>query len=262
MKRIIVVLLFVGALGLAGCVPVPTPAPAPPESKPGMPNPASKYCVDQGGKLEIRDEAGGQAGYCVFPDGSECDEWAYFRGECAPGGQKPGVGMPNPAAKYCVDQGGKLEIRDEAGGQAGYCLFPDGSECDEWAYFRGECAPGGQKPGADMPNPAAKYCVDQGGKLEIRDEAGGQAGYCLFPDGSECDEWAYFRGECAPGGQKPGADMPNPASKYCADQGGKLEIRDEAGGQAGYCLFPDGSECDEWAYFRGECAPGDKKSGN
>jgi putative hemolysin len=55
--------------------------------------------------------------------------------------------------------------------------------------------------------------------------------------------------------------MPNPASKYCVDQGGKLEIRDEAGGQAGYCLFPDGSECDEWAYFRGECAPGDKKSG-
>ena len=144
MKRIIVVLVFVGMIALAGCVPLPTPAPAPPTSKPGMPNPASKYCGDQGGKLEIRDETSGQVGYCVFSDGSECEEWAYFRGECAPGGKKPSVGIPNPASKYCADQGGKLEIRDETGGQVGYCVFSDGSECEEWAYFRGECASGGK----------------------------------------------------------------------------------------------------------------------
>jgi len=49
-------------------------------------------------------------------------------------------GLPNPASKYCVDQGYKLEIRsDEAGNQYGVCLFPDGSECEEWAFFRGEC---------------------------------------------------------------------------------------------------------------------------
>ncbi|MBU1866793.1 MAG: DUF333 domain-containing protein, partial [Actinobacteria bacterium] len=28
---------------------------------------------------------GGTYGVCVFPDGSECDEWAFFRGECEPG---------------------------------------------------------------------------------------------------------------------------------------------------------------------------------
>ena len=33
----------------------------------------------------MREEAGGTAGYCVFPDGSECEEWAYFRNECQPG---------------------------------------------------------------------------------------------------------------------------------------------------------------------------------
>jgi WD40 repeat protein len=32
---------------------------------------------------------------------------------------------------------------------------------------------------------------------------------------------------------------------------------DASGGVAGVCIFPDGSECDEWAYFRGECKPGD-----
>ena len=55
---------------------------------------------------------------------------------------------------------------------------------------------------ADMPNPASVYCEQQGYRLEIRTAAdGNQAGYCIFPDGSECDEWAYFRGECGPGAQ-------------------------------------------------------------
>ncbi len=52
----------------------------------GMPNPASVFCEEQGGRVEIRAGEGGQVGYCVFPDGSECEEWAFFRGECVPGG--------------------------------------------------------------------------------------------------------------------------------------------------------------------------------
>lgn len=48
--------------------------------------------------------------------------------------------MPNPASVYCEGQGNKLEIRTATdGSQSGVCIFPDGSECDEWAYFRGEC---------------------------------------------------------------------------------------------------------------------------
>lgn len=46
-------------------------------------NPASVYCVGQGGSLEIRtDVEGGQYGVCIFDDGSECEEWAFFREEC------------------------------------------------------------------------------------------------------------------------------------------------------------------------------------
>jgi putative hemolysin len=56
----------------------------------------------------------------------------------------------------------------------------------------------------------------------------------------------------------PEPNMPNPASVYCEKNGGKLELRQDAlGGVAGMCIFPDGSECDEWAYFRNECKPGD-----
>ena len=53
--------------------------------EPQLANPASVFCEENGGTLEIRDEADGQVGVCVFPDGSECEEWAYYRGECGPG---------------------------------------------------------------------------------------------------------------------------------------------------------------------------------
>ena len=47
------------------------------------------------------------------------------------------------------------------------------------------------------------------------------------------------------------ANMPNPASAYCEKQGHKLEIRTaEDGSQTGVCVFVDGGECEEWAYFR------------
>ena len=59
---------------LAGCAQPETPP------KPiGTPNPASKYCVDQGGKLEIRNGANGQTGWCHLPDGRVVEEWELFR---------------------------------------------------------------------------------------------------------------------------------------------------------------------------------------
>jgi uncharacterized protein len=51
----------------------------------GIANPASVYCAEQGGTLDIRtDDSGNQTGYCVFSDGTEVDEWAYYRGEAQP----------------------------------------------------------------------------------------------------------------------------------------------------------------------------------
>jgi uncharacterized protein len=48
--------------------------------------------------------------------------------------------------------------------------------------------------------------------------------------------------------------MPNPASVYIAFLGYKEEIRkDIKGNEYGVCIFPDGSECDEWDFFRGNC---------
>lgn len=63
----------------------------------------------------------------------------------------PQAGIPNPASVYCAQNGNKLEIQTAPdGSQNGICVFPDGSSCDEWAYFRGECSPATQK----TPTPA------------------------------------------------------------------------------------------------------------
>jgi putative hemolysin len=129
------------------------------------------------------------------------------------------------------------------------------------------CSPASTRPTpqAKMPNPAAVHCEQNFGKLELRqDVAGGVMGVCVFPDGSECEEWAYFRGECKPGNSlispiptpSPESKLPNPASAFCEQHGNQLAIVTAAdGSQNGVCIFPDGSTCDEWAYFRGECGP-------
>jgi putative hemolysin len=48
--------------------------------------------------------------------------------------------LANPASVYCVNHGGRSEIRTASdSSQTGYCIFANGKECEEWAYFRGEC---------------------------------------------------------------------------------------------------------------------------
>ena len=51
--------------------------------------------------------------------------------------QAPAIGTPNPARAYCVQQGGKSEIRkNQDGSEYGVCILPDGKEVEEWAYYR------------------------------------------------------------------------------------------------------------------------------
>lgn len=46
----------------------------------GMANPASVYCVEQGGESIIKqDKDGSEYGICKFKDGKEVDEWEFYR---------------------------------------------------------------------------------------------------------------------------------------------------------------------------------------
>ena len=49
------------------------------------------------------------------------------------------------------------------------------------------------------------------------------------------------------------AEIANPASVYCEENGWTLVLEEGAW----LCMFADGSYCEEWAYQRWECQPGD-----
>jgi putative hemolysin len=197
------ILLAIICLLLSGCSLVTgqaadvlsTDTPAAEATMSTLPNPASVYCEQQGGKSEIRTNPdGSQTGYCIFNDGSECDEWAYYRGEC------PAVAsdtiQADPEAAFCEMLGYTLvDVIAPDGSQLQVCQFGDGSSCNPTALLKGQCVPASQL--GSMPEAASIYCQAQGFTSELRTaDDGSQRGVCVFPDSRECDEWAYYRGTC------------------------------------------------------------------
>jgi putative hemolysin len=57
--------------------------------------------------------------------------------------------------------------------------------------------------------------------------------------------------------QEKGTQIANPASVYCEDNGGVLEIKTSSdGSQYGLCIskLNNSISCDEWAFYRGNCS--------
>ena len=113
-----------------------------------MPNPASVYCRQKGNKLEIRTATdGSQNGICVFPDGSTCDEWAYYRGECGvatPKSQPPALTV-TPTAKPSSGGTGQSSGNTKGNASGGY-KSPGTTEkiADWWGIIKSN------KPGAQF----------------------------------------------------------------------------------------------------------------
>jgi uncharacterized protein len=163
MKKIFVFTLIV--MALAACAAPQTPAPtatapaaldlAPTATAPAaMPNPASVYCAQTGNKLEIRTAGdGSQYGVCLFPDGSTCDEWAYYRGEC--GLAVPQSPTPAMAAEATPSASGGNTGENASGGY----MAPGTSEAiaDWWGVIR-STEPGAQYEVDDFA--AVAECLD------------------------------------------------------------------------------------------------------
>lgn len=61
----------------------------------------------------------------------------------------------------------------------------------------GSQSPAVPSPNSETANPASEYCLKLGYALEVKNNAdGSQYGVCKFPDGTECEEWAFYKGEC------------------------------------------------------------------
>lgn len=71
------VLGSIAVLGSCGNDPQPSVT----TTRTGLANPASVFCVDQGGTVEIVDEASGQVGYCNLPDGRRIEEWELLNSQ-------------------------------------------------------------------------------------------------------------------------------------------------------------------------------------
>ncbi len=51
--------------------------------------------------------------------------------------EKKSQAVPNPAAVFCIEQGGRYEIRAGVNGsQRGVCIWPDETERDAWEFYR------------------------------------------------------------------------------------------------------------------------------
>jgi hypothetical protein len=342
MKKIIFLMFGLLLLvGMSGCLPT--------KPKSQLPNPASVKCEKNGGTIEIIDSKEGQWGLCTFKDGSICAQWAYYYGECEKGQcfkecryedtakegiynsctgrliklgkcEEPLTGVkghiPNPASEKCIENGGSLEIHEGPKGEWGLCTFKDGSICEEWDYYNGECKKGecfkvcknintfnegwynsctgnvieyticSDTTDLEMPNPASVKCIEDGGSLvTFKDPNGDQTSICIFKDGSFCYQWDYYNGDCDKGEcyrkcKFPGTDsegwynsctgdlmqytdcsdfpsMPNPASIQCIENKGTLETYESPEGEWNLCVFPDESICEEWKYYYGECSKGE-----
>ena len=118
-----------------------------PQTQADMANPASVYCEHNGNKLEIRTAAdGNQYGICVFPDGSTCDEWAYFRGECglAAQGSPAPVTTVDSATEATGGGPGGSGGNTEENASGGYMPPGTSEEIADWWGVIKSTAPGAQ----------------------------------------------------------------------------------------------------------------------
>jgi len=100
-----------------------------------------------------------------------------------------GVGLPNPAAVFCVEKGGQYQIESSATGARSVCRFPDGRIVDAWEFFR-------QNQGVASANPPAGTKAERiwtGGSIltmddsAMRAEAVAEAGGRILAVGSRAE---------------------------------------------------------------------------
>ena len=173
-------------------------------------NPASQYCIEQGGTIVIQQRGdGGENGVCIFEENRQCEEWALLRGDCPVGGLII-TGYLTPAAQYCAITGGEYAITASSGqaDEGGSCTFKNSKTCDVWEYFKGECDSGNQEEAVTSP-PADMSPTNEVGQIVFSSDRGGDYDdlYLIDLDGANLvrlteGESNSFAGPFSPNGQQ------------------------------------------------------------
>jgi len=138
---VIAILVIIGiafAIVGSGLAPgEPAVVPPPPASLSPL---ARAYCNDLNYTYEIRTNPdGSEYGVCILPDGTVCDSWEFYRGNCT-AASGSGEGASDTWGNYCLAMNYTYTIRENPeGGVDHVCVFPDGSECDAHAFYLGTC---------------------------------------------------------------------------------------------------------------------------
>jgi putative hemolysin len=208
----VIVWMIVVVAWLGACAPGLIEPTAEPGEPANMPNPASVYCEQQGGRVEMRTDANGTYGICRFDDGSECEEWAYYRGECTPNrASGDPVQIPGPAAARdaVLDYLRRLGVAVPAGD----ALWTEQNLTEEGLvgashlrYTAGEWT-----MDVSFPIVAADATIYT---VTVSDSAGE-----LLWEGE-----VNAAGEVRDLSGSPDTGMANPASVYCEEQGGRMEM--------------------------------------
>lgn len=107
--------------------------------------------------------------------------------------QAQAVVIVNPASKYCEDLGYKWQNKMTEEGEIGFCIMPDGTEVDEWAFIKGE-------EGEEW-----NYCSQQGYKAKRIDDSekcqnifSKDCVVCVLDDGKEVEATELMAEESPP----------------------------------------------------------------
>ncbi|MDP2925809.1 MAG: DUF333 domain-containing protein, partial [Nanoarchaeota archaeon] len=88
-----------------------------------------------------------------------------------------------------------------------------------------------EKTNTQIPNPGGSYCKMLGYRWRINETKEGQQGICVFPDGTECDEWRFYAGLCSQNWS------------YCKLHGYDIISGDVKSGRCRYAYSPICSVC-------------------
>lgn len=103
-------LVIAFALLLNACDPQSNEQATP--NKLSLANPASTYCISQGGILDIQTENVGQVSYCTLPNGKRIEEWQLYKHAHQQTKVTETLKTPPAATEECTRLGGITDLSD------------------------------------------------------------------------------------------------------------------------------------------------------